>query len=61
MGVTLFRLDSGERVTSVFPVVEDDTEDTGDTSDTGDTGDTGDSMRPDTNEGGAEEGDDTNG
>jgi DNA gyrase subunit A len=23
MGVTLFRLDSGERVTSVFPVVED--------------------------------------
>jgi len=24
MGVTLFRLDSGERVTSVFPVIEDD-------------------------------------
>jgi DNA gyrase subunit A len=49
MGVTLFRLDAGERVTSVFPVVEDDGDDTGD------------STRPDSNEGGAEEGDDTNG
>jgi DNA gyrase subunit A len=27
MGVTLFRLDSDERVTSVFPVLEDDTSD----------------------------------
>ncbi len=30
MGVTLFRLDSGERVTSVFPVVEDAADGTGD-------------------------------
>ncbi len=49
MGVTLFRLDSGERVTSVFPVVEDETDDVGD------------STRPASNEGGAEEGDDPNG
>ncbi len=28
MGVTLFRLDAGEHVTSVFPVLEDDTDDT---------------------------------
>ena len=27
MGVTLFRVDAGEHVTSVFPVVEDDTDD----------------------------------
>ncbi len=27
MGVTLFRLDDGEHVTSVFPVIEDDGED----------------------------------
>ena len=27
MGVTLFRLDAGERVTSVFPVVDDDSND----------------------------------
>ena len=49
MGVTLFRLDSGERVTSVFPVIEDETDDNGD------------STRPASNEGGAEEGDDPNG
>jgi DNA gyrase subunit A len=29
MGVTLFRLDAGERVTSVFPVVEDESNDEG--------------------------------
>ena len=35
MGVTLFRLDTGERVTSVFPVLEDDAaEETGSGSDT---------------------------
>ena len=30
MGVTLFRVDAGEHVTSVFPVIEDETEDTAD-------------------------------
>ena len=29
MGVTLFRVNAGERVTSVFPVLEDETEETG--------------------------------
>ena len=29
MGVTLFRVVAGEHVTSVFPVVEDDTEENG--------------------------------
>jgi DNA gyrase subunit A len=29
-GVTLFRLDAGERVTSVFPVVEDEADGTAD-------------------------------
>jgi DNA gyrase subunit A len=29
MGVTLFRVDAGERVTSVFPVLDDETDDTG--------------------------------
>ena len=27
MGVTLFRLDAGEQVTSVFPIIEDDAND----------------------------------
>ena len=29
MGVTLFRLDAGEHVTSVFPIVDDGTDDEG--------------------------------
>ena len=29
MGVTLFRVDAGEHVTSVFPVLEDETDDNG--------------------------------
>ena len=29
MGVTLFRVDAGERVTSVFPVLDDETDETG--------------------------------
>jgi DNA gyrase subunit A len=33
MGVTLFRLDAGERVTSVFPVMEEDTADDGEPGD----------------------------
>jgi DNA gyrase subunit A len=29
MGVTLFRVDSGEHVTSVFPILDDETDDSG--------------------------------
>ena len=39
MGVTLFRLDAGERVTSVFPVMEEDTADDGDPDEDGARGD----------------------
>ena len=54
-GVTLFRLDSGERVTSVFPVV-----DAGDGAD--DTGPADGSAEPPASGGTRdEEGDDTNG
>ena len=37
MGVTLFRVDAGERVTSVFPVLDDETDETG-TPETGTSG-----------------------
>jgi DNA gyrase subunit A len=53
MGVTLFRVVAGEHVTSVFPVLEDDTDDAGpDTGlaspvpDTGDSGDAADDEAP---------------
>jgi len=45
MGVTLFRLDAGERVTSVFPVVEDEMADDGDPAD-GDPADGGRDAAP---------------
>ncbi len=55
MGVTLFRVDSGERVTSVFPVV-----DAGDAADDTAAGDTG-TEPPESGGTRGEEGDDTNG
>ncbi|MCX7376409.1 MAG: DNA gyrase subunit A [Alphaproteobacteria bacterium] len=55
MGVTLFRVDSGERVTSVFPVV-----DAGDAPDDTAAGD-GSAEPPDSGGTRGEEGDDTNG
>ncbi len=53
MGVTLFRLDAGERVTSVFPVVEDEPADENGLNDA--------TEPPINGAPGAEEGDDTNG
>ena len=35
MGVTLLRVDADERVTSVFPVVEEETDDNGSAADDG--------------------------
>ena len=55
MGVTLFRVDSGERVTSVFPVV-----DAGDAPDDTAAGDSS-AEPPDSGGTRGEEGDDTNG
>jgi DNA gyrase subunit A len=55
MGVTLFRVDSGERVTSIFPVV-----DAGDAADDTAAGDTG-TEPPESGGTRGEEGDDTNG
>ena len=54
MGVTLFRLDSGERVTAVFLVVEDDAPEESAAPDTA-TNDIGPGETP------ADEGDDKNG
>ena len=39
MGVTLFRVDAGEHVTSVFPVVEDEADDNGGSDTADDAGD----------------------
>jgi len=62
MGVTLFRLDAGERVTSVFPVVEDEpTEEPGPTDTTASRSGAAPGSMPIKGEPGAGEGDDTNG